>query len=63
MKNAKLFNAAMALVEASKFVSLVDPDFADKLLHQAETYKNEIVIDKKLEGEVIDFKERIKKGL
>ena len=53
----------MALIEASKHVSLIDKDFASQLLDKAEKYSKGIVIDKSLEGEVIDFAEKIKKGL
>lgn len=63
MKNVKLYNAAMVLIEASKYVSLIDKDFASQLLDKAQLYSKGIVIDKTLEGEVIDFAEKIKKGL
>jgi hypothetical protein len=62
MKNTKLYNASMALVQAARYVKEIDKDFAQKLLDKAEGYKNQIVIDEKLEAEVIDFEKRIKEG-
>ncbi len=62
MKNTKLYNASMALVQAARYVKEVDKDFSQKLLDKAEGYKNQIVIDEKLESEVINFERRIKKG-
>jgi hypothetical protein len=61
MKNTDLFNASVSLVQAAYYVKFVDKDFANKLLDKAEEYKKEIVVDKELEGEIIDFEERIKK--
>ena len=62
MKNTKLYNASLSLVQAAKFVREIDTDFAQKLLDKAEGYKNQIVIDEKLEAEVINFEKRIKEG-
>lgn len=62
-KNLLLYNAAMALVYAVKFIKPVDRDFAQVLLDKAQEYKNKIIIDKKLEVEVGDFEKRIKEGL
>jgi hypothetical protein len=62
-RNKLLFNAAMALVQAARFVKPVDPDFMKILLDKAEYYKNQIVIDEKIEAEVTEFERRIKEGL
>jgi len=62
MKNTKLYNASMALVQAANFVKEVDNEFAQSLLDKAEEYKNQIVIDEELEAEVVDFEKRIKEG-
>ena len=62
MKNTKLYNASMALVQAANFVKEVDYEFAQSLLDKAVEYQNQIVIDEELEAEVVDFEKRIKEG-
>ncbi len=53
----------MALIQAAKFVRPIDKDYSQELLDKAEEFKNQIVIDEKLEAEVIEFEEKIRKGL
>jgi len=62
-RNKLLYNAAMSLVQAARFVKPVDSDFTKILLDKAEEYKNQIIIDEELEAEVIEFERRIKEGL
>lgn len=62
-RNKLLYNAAMALVQAARFVKPIDSDFMKILLDKAEYYKNQIVIDEKIEAEVTEFERRIKEGL
>lgn len=63
MKNSLLYNASIALINAARFVKPVDREYSKVLLDKAEEFKNQIVIDEGLEAEVIDFEERIRKGL
>lgn len=63
MKNNKLYNAAMALVECSKFVKEVDEDFFNLMLDKAEEMMLKIDIDEDLEKEIDSFKERIEKEI
>jgi len=62
-RNTLLYNAAMALIQAAKFIRPVDTDFMRILLDKAEYYKNQIIIDEKVEAEVTEFEGRIKEGL
>ena len=63
IKNKLLFNASLALLECSKYVKHVDPDYAIELLDKALEYKDQIVINEELEKEVDDIAKEIKKGL
>ena len=60
MKNNELFNAAQSLVISAGFVKLIDENFCKVLLDKAEEYKNQIVIDEKLEKEIDIYVEKIK---
>lgn len=62
-RNVRLYNSSIALVEASKVVKGVDIEFANVLLDKAQEYKDKIVIDEKVEKEVKNFEEEIRKGL
>ena len=62
-KNVLLWNACMALLNAARIVKPIDPVYTRQLLDKAEQFKNEIVVDEKLEKEVRGFEQRIKKGL
>jgi len=61
-KNILLYNAALALVEASKFVKEVDKKFGMTLLDKAEEFKNSIHIDEKENKEIGRYKQLIKEG-
>jgi hypothetical protein len=58
-----LYNAAIALVKAAGFVKPLDPTYSFDLLNKAQEYKDKIVVDEKLEKEVKDFEQEIRKGL
>ena len=62
-RNLLLYNASMALVQCAKFIKPVDVEYTQQLLDKAEEFKNQIVIDEKLDAEVTEFEKRIKEGL
>jgi len=62
-KNNLLFNAAAALTECAKFIRPVDKEFVKIMLDKAQEFINQIKIDEKLEKEVNQFEEKIRKGI
>lgn len=62
-ENELLYNAAMALVECTKFVRPVDGDFVQTMLDKAQEYSDRIVIDDELEKEVDELEKEIRKDL
>ena len=58
-----LYNAAKALIECARFVRPLDSEYSQELLNKATEFKDKIVINEDVEKEVIDFEQRIKKGL
>jgi hypothetical protein len=61
--NKAYYVAAAHLINTSRAVRPLDPNFADILLDKAEEYSNKIKIDEELEKEIIDLKDKIKEGL
>lgn len=59
-KNVLLYNAAMSLVEASKFVSQLDKEFGIIMLDKAENFKKMIHVDEKENREIDRYKNLIK---
>jgi len=59
-KNILLYNAAMALVRASKFVKEVDKEFGTTMLDKAEELKDKIHIDEMENEEIGRYKQLIK---
>jgi len=60
-KNIVLYNAAIALVEASKFINEVDREFGIIMLDKAEELKRKIHIDEKENKEIVRYKQLIEK--
>lgn len=58
-KNIFLYNAAKALIEASKFVNHADHEFSIKMLDKAEEFKNMIEIDEKENKKIGEYKKLI----
>ena len=61
-KNIVLYNAAIALVEATKFVNEVDKEFVTVMLDKAEEFKDKIHINEKENKEIGRYKQLIKEG-
>jgi len=62
-KNNLLYNAAIALTDCAKFIRPVDENFAKIMLDKAQEFADQIKVDDKLEQEVNEFEERIRKGI
>lgn len=62
-RNNLLFNAAAALTECAKFIRPVDKEFVKIMLDKAQEFIDQIKVDEKLEKEVNQFEERIRKGI
>jgi hypothetical protein len=58
-KNIFLYNGAKALIEASKFVTHIDQEYAIEMLNKAEEFKNMIVIDEKENEKIGEYKKLI----
>jgi hypothetical protein len=59
-KNVSLYNAAVILIEASKFINEIDKEFAITLLDKAEKFKKMIHVDEKENKEIVKYKNLIK---
>lgn len=62
-RNSDLYNAAVHLINAARFLREEDSEFCQVLLDKSEEYKNKIEIDEDLEKEVNEYERRIEQRM
>ena len=62
-KNMKLVQIVLHLLEAAKLLRDEDDEFRNVLLDKAQEYKDLVIIDEKLEGEIKDYERRIEQRM